>query len=671
MSQPTVSPMDSTILTSVTQPSSSGTDGIDTLLALCMEDYGSVTDFSQLQAGLGVDVTEGWLPTADLLKGLPQLSGEDDGPQPPLRDIRSSVDIAPHPPSQGPHPPTLCQPAINNLVPEDNPTSRPSMKYPVLNAVMPFLGTDLPPQLVCHLLELYFIGPFPNILRKASFLTDKFRVTSPALLASMLWMAAIDHRAYLSISPSQQRNICQFLGDLTRILLQFSDNLSHKNQEPSLVEHIAHLDNVITCIHIASIISTEINAESMRWWKAAFGLARQLKLNQEAELTLSFDKQSNASPQLSKDGLSHWPNKPEFFHSDGTQSSLNCVCEQIHDQGYPVLTEEHREERRRAWWLLYIIDRHLALYHNRPPEFLDAECENMLLPLDETSWQSGIVHSNGFHPQSPHQKELQVFPDFRCRDSSIFGFFLPLMTITGEMMELNPLRLQDNKAYEVKEAEVLRHLEIYQTSLSAFMASTTSSTVDPKVSDQLVNGQLVQDHTWQTQTVVAYSSYLVQVLHISLVGKWDWQFLLEDKELWTSPAFTSTISHSLDAAFWLRQILQLDPNISFMPYFFGIQLLQGSFPVLLIVERLQDKCGEDILNAGEIMIQATESCLVTRNTDYQRKFRQLIRSAVSQFWGRPVSASEIRRRHKAVLDLWLWIRRGTNWSTDFNIHCET
>lgn len=265
VSQPTVSPMDSTILTPVTQPSSSGTDGIDTLLALCMEDYGSVTDFSQLQAGLGVDVTEVWLPTADLLKDLPRLSGEDDGPLPPLRDIRSSVDIAPHPPSQGPHPPTLCQPATNNLVPEDKPTSRPSMKYPVLNAVMPFLGTDLPPQLVCHLLELYFIGPFPNILRKASFLTDRFRVTSPALLASMLWMAAIDHRAYLSISPSQQRNICQFLGDLTRTLLQFSDNLSHENQEPSLVEHIAHLDNVITCIHIASIISTEHNAESMRW----------------------------------------------------------------------------------------------------------------------------------------------------------------------------------------------------------------------------------------------------------------------------------------------------------------------------------------------------------------------------------------------------------------------
>lgn len=108
-----------------------------------------------------------------------------------------------------------------------------------------------------------------------------------------------------------------------------------------------------------------------------------------------------------------------------------------------------------------------------------------------------------------------------------------------------------------------------------------------------------------------------------------------------------------------------------MPYFFRILLLQGSFPVLLIVERLQDKCGEDILNAAETMIQATESCLVTRNTDYQRKFRQLIRSAVSQAWGRPVSASEIQRRRKAVFDLCLWIRRRTSRSTDFNINCES
>ena len=370
----------------------------------------------------------------------------------------------------------------------------------------------------------------------------------------------------------------------------------------------------------------------------------------------------NQTDQSFPHGPSNRSHKQDFFHSDGAQPSLNCVFEQGNDISYPALTEEHREERRRTWWLLYIMDRHFALCHNRLPDLLDVECEGLLLPLDESSWQNGVVHSNSSHPRGPQclhagdQKERHTFPDFCCHDSSLFGFFLTLMTITGEIMRLNHVPLQGSEAYEVKEAEILRHLEVYQTSLTTFpasSASSASSTVGPEM-------QLGQDYTWQTQTVVAYSSYLVHVLHNLLVGKWDWLFLMEDEEFWTSPAFASTISHTLDAAFWLRQILRLDPDISFMPYFFGIQLFQGSFPVLFTVERLQMKSGEDILNACEIMIQATESCLVTRNTDYQRKFRQLLRSAVSQAWGRPVSASEMRHRRKAVFALWLRARRGTN-----------
>ncbi|KGO46253.1 Transcription factor, fungi [Penicillium expansum] len=683
-SQSTVSSMDPTIPTSVTQSSSPGTNEIDALLTLCMEDCRSMPDDLQLQAGLGRDVTEECLPTAHLLNSLPQLSPEDNEPPLPLQEIWKGADMAPDTPSQGHHPPTLSQPPTNYHLPDNEPILRLSTKYPVLSTVMPVLEKGLPPQLVFHLLELYFTSPFPNILHRSSFLRDEFRVTSPALLTSMLWMAAIDHRASLSIPPSQHRKICQFLGDLTRALLQSSDDASPKNQEPSLaglhcssmavhpvMENDVQLDQVITYIHIASVVSTEQEAAGMRWWKTAFSLARELKLNQEAEIVPDFDKQINGLAQSFADGLSNLPKDPNFSHSNGTQSSLNSAFEQIHDsfeihdQSYHVSTEEHNEERRRIWWLLYIIDRHLALSHNRPPEILDSECGNLLLPLDETLWQGGSVHSNSLHSQGlrcfhpAKQNELQVFPGFRCRDSSIFGFFLPLMTITGEVMGLNNLRLEDNEACKVTETEVLSHLEVYQTSLSAFMAS---STVSAEVSNR-PDMQLVQDHGWQTQTVVAYSSYLVQVLHTSLVGKWDWQFLLEDKEFWTSPAFTSTISHSLDAAFWLRQILQLDPDISFIPYLFGIQLIQGSFPLLLIVERLQDKSEEDILNACEIMMQATDSCLVTRNTYYQRTFRQLIRSAVSQAWGRPVSAGEIRRRRKAVFDLWLWIRRKTNWST--------
>lgn len=172
---------------------------------------------------------------------------------------------------------------------------------------MPFLESNLPRRLVCDLLELYFTSAFSThmhpvchhihcyVLRKTSFLsTDRPRPTSPALLASMLWVAAVDDRAFsLSISPLQRRKICQFLCALIIRLLRPLIHVSFKDQDPSPAENAtthefsagAHhpfegvgddkglvgpagsLDDVITYIHVASIISSsEQKAASMRWF---------------------------------------------------------------------------------------------------------------------------------------------------------------------------------------------------------------------------------------------------------------------------------------------------------------------------------------------------------------------------------------------------------------------
>ena len=372
-----------------------------------------------------------------------------------------------------------------------------------------------------------------------------------------------------------------------------------------------------------------------------------------------------------------------FDQSNPARPSLNCVCDRSYDL-HGTVTEEHREERRRTWWLLYIMDRHLALCYNHPLALLDAESEDLLLPLDEGAWQAGNIHSNSPKldgPQCPisgEKNRRRLFPNFICHDHSIFGFFLPLMTITGELIDLNQarnhpllgLRVQGKEAWDIHVSEVLRQLELYKASLTTFAAAATtepdvlSTTTFPPAHkpDQppVVDPSLSQAYSWHTQTVISYASYLVHVLHILLVGKWDPISLIEDKDFWTSsPAFASTISHALDAADSVDQILRFDPDISFMPYFFGIQLLQGSFLLLLIVERLQKEAGEGILNACEVMIRATESCVVTLNTEYQRNFRQVMRSAVAQARGRPVNHSEIRHRRKAVLALYRWTRKGT------------
>ncbi|KAJ5902581.1 hypothetical protein N7495_003109 [Penicillium taxi] len=663
----------------------------------------------------GNATTEQWLEAARLSPDSYEIPGDvGEGPLPRLIDIWNPVHFTgDHPPSQGSQGASV--PAHSHPSQAPTPRTKSILKYPVLEPVMPYIESNLPRRLICDLLELYFTSAFSThmhpvchhihcyVLRKASFMnTENPRPCSPALLASMLWVAAVDDRAFsLSISPLQRRKICQFLCGLTVRLIRPLVHVSFKDQEAAsststqqdfsaasayhpfegvgddkgLVGPAGTLDDVIAYIHVASIISSsEQKAASMRWWHAAFTLSRELKLNQEIEANLGVDGQSDTSSPPFGYPLEGWENSPGgpvFDYSNPSRPSLNCICHESTElQDSSIITEEWREERRRTWWLLYIMDRHLALCYNRPLALLDAESEDLLLPLDEASWQAGIIHSNSPRPDGPQctrsgdQNKRRIFPDFACHDHSIFGFFLPLMTITGELIDLNQarnhpmlgLRLQGKEAWDVHLAEVLRQLETYKASLTTFTTTTPPeehSLSAFKTPDQPDDTHISQAYSWHTQTVVAYASYLVHVLHILLVGKWDPVSLIEDKDFWTSsPAFASTISHALEAADSVQQILRFDPDVSFMPYFFGIQLLQGSFLLLLIVERLQKEAGDGILNACETMIRATESCVVTLNTEYQRSFRQVMRSAVAQARGRPVNPSEIRHRRKAVLALY-------------------
>lgn len=252
------------------------------------------------------NATEEWLSAAHLSPESYDILGGINGshePMPRLADIWNPVDLAGHP--QRPQIPSSIS---TQKLPGQRQAStrRPGLKYPVLEPVMPFLESNLPRRLVCDLLELYFTSAFSThmhpvchhihcyVLRKASFLsTDSPRPSSPALLASMLWVAAVDDRAFsLSISPLQRRKICQFLCALTIRLLRPLIHVSFKDQEQAestsgpqdfaaaaaqhpfegvgddkgLVGPAGSLDDVITYIHVASIISSsEQKAASMRW----------------------------------------------------------------------------------------------------------------------------------------------------------------------------------------------------------------------------------------------------------------------------------------------------------------------------------------------------------------------------------------------------------------------
>lgn len=309
-SQQVLSPVDNNSPASTFQQRSPATNEISAASAPSVDGRRSVPDRPQPQrAGPAANITEEWLSAAhlspdsyDLLAG----TGGSDAPLPRLMDIWNPVEFAgPGPVQRAPPIPSVS--GANLPRQRQQSTTRSPLKYPVLEPLMPFLESNLPRRLVCDLLELYFTSAFSThmhpvchhihcyVLRKTSFLsTDRPRPTSPALLASMLWVAAVDDRAFsLSISPLQRRKICQFLCALIIRLLRPLIHVSFKDQDPSPAENAtthefsagAHhpfegvgddkglvgpagsLDDVITYIHVASIISSsEQKAASMRWF---------------------------------------------------------------------------------------------------------------------------------------------------------------------------------------------------------------------------------------------------------------------------------------------------------------------------------------------------------------------------------------------------------------------
>lgn len=283
-------------------------------------------------------------------------------------------------------------------------TSAQQLRLPVLQPLIPHLINIMPVNLACDLLELYFqssssafmqpVSPYVlgYVFRKRSFLRQNNpRVCSPALLASMLWIGCLTSESpYLSASPSARSQLSEKLINLTISLLKplvhqtpgdadisptayGSSNNSHgvtmcgfgmpsQDSDISLPGAPGGLDDVATYMHLAIVISaSEYKAASLRWWNAAWSLARELKLGKEVPVTPPPERDNDVAEDVA--------------HMDGTYPSGANI---------PIdFTEEQREERRRIWWLLYTVDRHLALCYNRPLSLLDVECSGLLQPLDD------------------------------------------------------------------------------------------------------------------------------------------------------------------------------------------------------------------------------------------------------------------------------------------------
>ena len=240
----------------------------------------------------------------------------------------------------------------------------------------------------------------------------------------------------------------------------------------------------------------------------AFNLARDLKLNEEVKSSMTPYDDSNEN------------------------TSLNCKCSlSSHSEG-DFVTEVHREERRRTWWLLFLMDRHLALCYNRSLALLEAECRDLLLPLDDVSWQSGAQpHSHGTRPDGPRCMLLPSGkgrlhgPPKTCSGIGLFEFFLPLMVHCGTLLDLNRSRLHPVLSgatmWSSQEREILRELDNFQATLNQVTGDPSSGERGPEKGSEwhppTTTGADDSETAHIAMTVAGYATHIVNVLRI-LVG---------------------------------------------------------------------------------------------------------------------------------------------------------
>lgn len=292
-----------------------------------------------------------------------------------------------------------------------------------------------------------------------------------------------------------------------------------------------------------------------------------------------------------------------------------------------------KEERRRLFWLIYCLDRHLALSFNLSLSIQEGTfC--VRAPLPEQVWQSLDTADLGSIPTCP------LGPPSRISGSGFFEYFLPLASILGHIIDLHHCRnhpllgefMSGDAIHRIEAMISQRQQELVELDNQAgtfYDLLSKPPTVPPfsqhcnsgaPGTDAFASAAVGASPTGPKLPLVrAYSTYLLHVFHILLHGKWDPISMMEDKDDWiTSERFLNCASHAMSATGVLSQILMVDPELTFMPYLFGIYLLQGSFIFLLFVDRMPELGpNRSVEEVCETIIRAHEVSIVTLDTTFQ------------------------------------------------------
>jgi hypothetical protein len=318
-----------------------------------------------------------------------------------------------------------------------------------------------------------------------------------------------------------------------------------------------------------------------------------------------------------------------------------------------------KEERRRLFWLVYCLDRHLALSFNMRLSLPEGTfC--VRTPLPERLWQTLNTADLNCIPA------CALGPPTQISGTGFFEYFLPLARVLGHIIDFHHTRNHPTLG-EFVSLDAIRRLE---RMISQREQELTELDDRPHL-------LFLGESAAKLPLVKIYSTYLLHVFYILLHGKWDPISMIEDKDDWiTSESFLTCASHALSATGVVSQILTLDPEMAFMPYLFGIYLLQGSFILLLFVDRMPELGpNRSVEEVCETIIRAHEVSVVTLDTTFQvrldgfdevgnfpmlimplqKNFRKVFRSMLydAQQAG-PHSWDEHKARRRELLSLYRW-----------------
>jgi hypothetical protein len=342
----------------------------------------------------------------------------------------------------------------------------------------------------------------------------------------------------------------------------YSDDGSHQPNVDDILGYI-----LLTCV----ICASDFKSEGLKWWDKAVTITKLLGYNSEATI-LSY---TDASQQLS------------------------------------LASQETHEECRRAFWLVYILDSHLAISSNKPRRIHDSECQ-VAIPLPEWIWQDLDRVCVEDIPPRVYGPSTCVF------GTGFFEFFLPLSAILGSVINFHlqdqsQTSRSDERSLSLSSIEV--SLAICEQSINTLQIAAERSTPE-----QLSYTSLTPSIKHQVRLVVAYSRYIINVLRILLHDEGGYICSTidgyDDMSKWImSPRFLLCASNSFAAVQLLSDLLEVDRNLSFGPFFFSVYLLRGTLAFLFFADRISQD--SEVKEMCRNLIRAYEILVVRIGSDFK------------------------------------------------------